>query len=392
MMDVDGPQELRSQSVVIPSEGVVITSSLHLIGDVEISGEGPITLKDKGRIIVEKNSQVNLKNVSIQASGIKVAEDEASVYLIAVKPGASTSLVIDDSKFVVDIPYEKSELEAPWDQPPKFWVVGIPNVGADPVNAMNIVMRNSYFLNKQPYAAGALELLQNIPDDFSPILKGEVKGSEFHGFHGVIRANNLKGFSVSGNRLVKNSFANISVQGDNVMIENNKIYYPGSGTTGDGITAFGKFTNGVIDNNLIFVGSCYWVLVRGGGVNEISIKNNSIINGITSAILIDGPEGGARNVSVANNVIAGNHGFAVALSGVKDAVINNNHFSDNAKGFPSQVYLESSSNVVLKHNFIAPALTPEWARGLQLYRSHVKIDDTSFTFPRTQVSDGENYK
>ena len=391
MMDVYSPQELRDQSVVIPSQGISITSPLHLAGNVEILGGGKIILKGEGRVVVEKNSKVSLRNVFIEASEIITVESEKSVYLVTVKPGRNTSLVIDDSKFVVDIAYENSGLEAPWDQPPKIWVVGIPDVDVDPTHAMKLVIRNSNFINEQPYAAGALELLQTASADFLPTLKGEIEGSEFYGFHGVIRANNLQGFTVSGNRLVKNSFANIFVHGDDVTVKSNKIYFPGNGTTGDGITALGKLTDSVIDNNTIFVGSCYGILVRGREVSDLKVVNNTIINGITTAVLVAGAENKAKDVSVTNNMISGNYGFAVAFSGVESSKIEGNYFSNNAIGYPSQVYIESSPNVVLKYNLVAPSLTPEWTKGLKLYRSHVQIDDSSFTLPRIKkVGSTEN--
>ena len=391
MMDVDIPQELKNQAVVIPPEGVVITSALHLVGDVEILGGGPIFLRGEGRIVVEKNSQVRLVNISIQASEIKAVEGEKPVYLVSIKQGESTSLLIENSRFFINIPYGKPEIDAPWDQPPKLWTIGVASGGSDLGGAMGIAILNSHFFNVQPYAAGALALTQSIKGKVSPKLKGKIEGSEFHGFHGVIVANNLDGFSIAENSLVRNSFSNIFVHGDSVNIKGNKILFPGNGTTGDGITALGKFTNSMVVNNSIFAGSCYGVLIRGKDISGLTISGNSIVNGISSAIYVEGSEDNASGVSVSGNMIAGNYGFAVVFVGVEESVVESNNFSDNAKGFLSQIYMESSSRVLLRDNLTAPALTPEWAKGLQLYRSHVSNDDSIFMLPGVQADDGGKY-
>ncbi|MEG0868749.1 MAG: right-handed parallel beta-helix repeat-containing protein [Hafnia sp.] len=381
MTDVGSPKYLMDQSLVVPKEGITITSPLHLAGRVEISGGGPIFLKGEGRIVVSKNSHVVLRNASIEVSAVKAADGDRPTHMIAVEEGRETSLSFEDSSMVVDIPYEKDTSSAPWDQPPKYWAVGISRVGADPANVVRVTVRNTRFINRQAYAAGALDFWRNAQVVNAAILKGEIVENEFENFHGVISVNNMKGFKVSENRLVRNSFHNIFVSGEGVLIKDNKVYYPGNGTTGDGVTVLGKFVSSKIEGNTIFVGSCFGVLMRGGELSNFSVERNTIINGVTTAIQIEGATNKATGVSVKNNVISGNYGFAITLLRVEDATIESNDFSDNAKGFPSQIYVEESSRVVLNNNFSAIALTPEWAKGLKLYRSHVKSDDSSFTLP-----------
>lgn len=54
MMDVYSPQELRDQSVVIPSQGISITSPLHLAGNVEILGGGKLFSRERGELLLRK--------------------------------------------------------------------------------------------------------------------------------------------------------------------------------------------------------------------------------------------------------------------------------------------------------------------------------------------------
>lgn len=386
IVDVDSPKYFANKSLVIPKEGITITSPIHLVGRVDILGEGPIFLKGKGRIVVEENSQAALRNVSIEATEIEASDGEMPVRLISIGTGKKTSLSMEDGSIVVDIPYEKGTSDAPWDQSPKYWVVGISDDSGEQASQVTVNVRNNRFLNRNAYSAGALGLWQDPQNEASAALVGEITGNTFEGFHGVITANKMKGYLVSGNRLVRNSFANIFVSGENVDVADNKVYYPGNGTTGDGIAVIGRFVDSKIEGNTIFAGSCYGVLIKGDEISNLSIEGNSIANGVTTAIQIEGSTKKAKNITVRDNTMSGNYGFAVTLREVENSTIENNFFSGNAKGFPSQVYIEKSPGTVLSDNLSAIVLTPDWAKGLELYRSHVKADDSSFTLPGAQAN------
>ena len=381
MKDVEAPQNIKNQSVVIPQAGITITAPLRLIGKVNIVGRGPIRLKGKGRIIVEQNSKVAIENVSIAASEIKVSEDESVVYLISINTGARTSFSLHNSSIVLDIPYEKTNASAPWDEPPKYWAIGIPDVLSEFGSSTKVMLSGNKFRNIQPYGAGALSLRQTFVSQTPLTLRGEIIGNEFHGFHGAITANVLDGFKISRNRLVRNSFSNIFIGGQDVDVSDNDIYYPGDGNTGDGITVLNKLVNGRIEGNTIFVGSCYGILLRGDEIKGVLISDNNIINGITTAIQVEALSKKIESVTVSNNMISGNYGFAVTFLGVENSIIENNHFSGNARGFPSQIYVERSPGLAVRGNLNAQPLSPEWAKEHELYRTHVNIDDSTYTLP-----------
>ena len=384
MVDVKSPGYLIDRSIIVPEQGVIVTSPLHLVGRVDILGGGPIIIKGDGRIVVEKDSKVVIRNVDIKASEIRAGDGESPVYFVAIHQGQKTSFTLEGSKFLVDVPYEKNDSSDPWDQASKYFAIGIVDAGDEPSTVVNLAVRNTSFINKNSYSSGAMNLIQNTRLENDSVLVGEIVDSQFEGFHGVISANKMKGFKVSGNQLSRNSFANIFVGGDDVEVSNNKIYYPGHGTTGDGITVLGRFVNGRILGNTIFVGSCFGMLFRGDEISNLLIEGNSIINGVTTAIQIEGVTSKARDIVIRENVMAGSYGFAISFLDVENSIIERNNFSENAKGFPSQVYMEKSTGVVLSNNLSAAALTPKWASGLELYRSHVKPDNTSFTLPGAQ--------
>lgn len=210
----------------------------------------------------------------------------------------------------------------------------------------------------------------------------EIAKNAFSGFHGAINTPNLDNLSITGNELTRNSFTNILASGKNLLIQHNEVLYPGDGTTGDGITILGDISNSSIRDNTIFAGSCYGILIKGGTATHLEITQNKVLNGITSAIQVEGNKQENRNISISHNVIIGNYGFAVALIDTNDVDVTSNHIVKNARSFPSQIYIENSSRIAIDGNLNSKELSPEWSKSLALYRSHVFSDNNVFTLPQ----------
>jgi len=339
----------------------------------------------KGRVIVEKDSNISITDVTIFVSGATPTEGNASNYLISVRGGSKSSFTATNNNIHINTPYSDRNLENPWDQPPLYWLFGMPKKEMDEGGFLKLAIKNNKLVSSSPYSTGAIAIRQIPGERVSPTLTGEISQNEFNGFHGVIALDNLHKFQISENRLLKNNYANIFAGGEEVEITDNKIYYPGNGTTGDGITVIGKLVNSRIDGNTIFDGSCYGILIRGGEITRLQISNNIILNGITTAIQLDAIEKPISDITLTGNVISGNKGFAVTFMGVSDSIIEHNHFTANAPGFPAQIYVERSPRLTVTGNLSAPPLTPEWALKLELNRTHVFSDDRTFTLPDAET-------
>jgi len=378
MTDIDSPTIWKDKSLNIPDEGIIISSELRLEGDIKLHG-GSISIVGGGRVVAAVNSNIEIDEVTFLISEVQTERDEYQVNLISILGGSRSSLSIRDSEFIADIAYSPNAGKNPWDQPPRDFLIGMPDNLKNFSSQTKISIIRSRFNSINPYSAGAISIRPTVKAKYMPIFSGEISNNNFSGFHGVIVADNLARFSITGNRLIKNTFANIFAGGDKVSIEGNVVLYPGVGTTGDGITAIGRLTNSVIKNNTIFAGSCYGILIKGDQVKNIDIQENNITNGITTAIQIESQTKPAKNIQISRNIISSNKGFAVTLIGIDDSSIEDNDFSDNAPGFPSQVYVERTSGLDLTGNMVAMPIGPDWAEKLELNRSHVSTDNSTFT-------------
>lgn len=377
-VDVDSPTAWKDKNINIPDEGMIVSSELRLEGDVKLHG-GSVSIVGRGRIVAAVNSNVEIDNVTLLISGIQPEENEHQVNLISVLGGSKSSFIVKDSEVIADIEYSPSPGPSPWDQPPGYFVIAMPDDLKRFSSQTKISIIRNKFTSVNPYSVGAISIRPTVKAKYVPVFSGEISDNSFYGLHGVVVADNLFGFNISGNRLVKNTFANIFAGGDRVSIEDNVILYPGGGTTGDGITAIGKLTNSKIQRNTIFAGSCYGVLIKGDQVNNVDISGNIIISGITTAIQVESQKKSARNILISRNIISSNKGFAVTFIGVDDSSIDDNDFSDNAPGFPSQVYVERTSGINVTKNMVASPIGPEWAGKMELNRSHVSTDNSTFT-------------
>lgn len=382
--DVSAPQVWKDENITLPEAGLTVSSSLYLKGQVNITG-GALKLTGKGRLIIENNSAISITGTTILVAGATPTEGNEPNYIISLRGGAKTSFTATNNNISINIPYSDRNLETPWDQPPLYWLFGMPRKELDDGGLLNLTIRNNKFVSSSPYSTGAIAIRQISKESASPTLTGDILQNEFSGFHGVIALDNLHKFHISENRLLRNNYANIFAGGNEVEISENKIYYPGNGTTGDGITVIGKLVNSRIDGNTIFDGSCYGILIRGSEIKGVEISNNTILNGITTAIQLDSIENPISDITVRGNIISGNKGFAVTFMGVKNSIIEHNHFTANAPGFPAQIYVEKSPKLVVTGNLSAPPLTPEWASKLELNRTHVYSDDSTFTLPDAQA-------
>jgi len=213
---------------------------------------------------------------------------------------------------------------------------------------------------------------------------GRFDRNEVTGFHGVFASAGLNHFMIYKNVLRENSFVNFSFSGRNIGIKGNKIYYPGRGTTGDGITGMDTLINVDFLSNDIIGGSCYGISLLVNFSRSVRISDNNIIGGITSAVIVAHEPGSAMNdvkgIDIVSNVMFGNVGFAVAVETGDDIRIEKNQMANNATGFGEQIYLRSSSkNVIITGNTKFIPLTPAWEEGLG--HSHVSPGDKAIVVP-----------
>ena len=93
-------------------------------------------------------------------------------------------------------------------------------------------------------------------------------------------------------------------------ISNNKIHFPGNGTSGDGMT-LSSLSNVLIDSNQIIGGSCYGIAL-GGKNGSITFNENLISDDITSALYFS--KGSTYNdVIISNNLFLNNDAWAIAF-------------------------------------------------------------------------------
>lgn len=152
----------------------------------------------------------------------------------------------------------------------------------------------------------------------------------FEHLHGVLYLGNATG-QIVGNKFMRNSFGNIVAgKGDDLNIANNQIFFPGNGTSGDGMT-LSNIANSTITDNKIVGGSCYGIWMS--GVNEnVSIVENLITDDITSALYFS-EKGRFDNFEVLSNTLINNGGSAIALLGSVDRfVVRGNIFHGNSRG------------------------------------------------------------
>ncbi|KQZ78511.1 hypothetical protein ASD60_16315 [Pseudomonas sp. Root562] len=329
-----------------------------------------------------------MRGVSVLVSELEVQNDIDGGNIIRLNGGA---LTLKNNRVKIDVAFDPSFTvsEIPWGQRPRFWFVGLSDIAKKKRRSVLFNIVDNEFESSQLYAAGAIKLSTRKKDELLRVseldnvfVRGGILRNRFVGFHGGIFINGGNKVLISDNVLMKNSYLAIIAGGKNIQITNNRILYPGNGTTGDGITVYDVMIDGRISGNLIYAGSCYGIWVLANHVNGLDIQRNTILNGITSGIYMSAKDVGGYigNVLVKYNVITGNAGFAVAVENGQDVAISNNHFEGNAAGFSAQLYVSKlAKNITVKGNTAAKKITPEWAKDMALYRHQTYEDNEVFT-------------
>ncbi|WP_082557658.1 right-handed parallel beta-helix repeat-containing protein [Pseudomonas sp. Root562] len=387
---IDSPKNYTSSvnAIVIPKEGLTISAPVRVSGKLKITGQGRLHIKGFGRFIVEKNATLDMRGVSVLVSELEVQNDIDGGNIIRLNGGA---LTLKNNRVKIDVAFDPSFTvsEIPWGQRPRFWFVGLSDIAKKKRRSVLFNIVDNEFESSQLYAAGAIKLSTRKKDELLRVseldnvfVRGGILRNRFVGFHGGIFINGGNKVLISDNVLMKNSYLAIIAGGKNIQITNNRILYPGNGTTGDGITVYDVMIDGRISGNLIYAGSCYGIWVLANHVNGLDIQRNTILNGITSGIYMSAKDVGGYigNVLVKYNVITGNAGFAVAVENGQDVAISNNHFEGNAAGFSAQLYVSKlAKNITVKGNTAAKKITPEWAKDMALYRHQTYEDNEVFT-------------
>ncbi|KAB0479779.1 right-handed parallel beta-helix repeat-containing protein [Pseudomonas reinekei] len=377
---------LSTDTISVPAAGLTISDPIYIYGKLKIVGEGPLNITGRGRFVVEENAVLEINGVSIFISGLSEMETADDRTVVLMNGG---ELRLQDNTVVVDVVYdqEKSRRLAPWDEAPRFWVVASGMSGRKKHASIKVKVKNNKFESKNIYSVGAINL--SIKTGAAPLnakniinmkIGGEVEGNKFYNFHGVIKFEGGENVLVSDNFLMKNSYFNIAASGNKIAIQDNEIRYPGNGTTGDGITVLGIMVDSEISGNNIYAGSCYGIWINVSHASNVIIKDNLIVNGITSAIYVSNgiveSDKDINGIIIDNNVMTGNSGFAIAIQNGRNIEITNNNFEGNAPGFPAQIMKSDLAEITVSGNISAKKLTPEWAEEHALYR-HATYDDNS---------------
>ncbi len=388
---IDSPKTYTGSSTIhIPSSGLIISAPIHVSGKLKIKGHGPLTLNGAGRFVVDQNASLEIVGVPVLISDLDHEQGRRDEYIIQMDGG---QLTLRNNNFIVDVPYSSGDslTNAPWGESPAYWVVGLGTIAKKKHRQVKVEILDNNFENRNLYSAGAIKLSTrengeslSLTELNSTYVAGKISANKFSGFHGAIFLYGGNGFNISGNFFEKNSYLSIIAGGKGVDILNNRILYPGNGATGDGITIHGIMVDGNVSGNLIYSGSCYgiWVLVN--EAKNIKITDNTLVNGITSAIYLSkikkNDDGAIDGVLIQGNIMTGNAGFAVAIEDGRDVTIVKNHFEGNAAGFPAQIFMSSSAHgVVAKGNTSAKKLTPEWSKNIALYRHQTYEDNNIFS-------------
>jgi len=211
-------------------------------------------------------------------------------------------------------------------------------------NIINMHHNNIYSLDN--YSAGLI--FSNAKKDYKDYSIYNIKDNTFNNLHGVLYINYFTG-EIKNNNFLRNSFGNMVFSyTENISVENNNIYFPGNGTSGDGMT-LSFLNNSTFKNNKIVGGSCYGIAVRGNNKN-VKFIENLISDDITGALYF-APNTKGKNILIKNNLFLNNDSWAIAFTNntlFSDLHISNNIFhkgndtklSDNLK---YNVYISGTS-------------------------------------------------
>ncbi|MBN9013329.1 MAG: right-handed parallel beta-helix repeat-containing protein, partial [Rhizobiales bacterium] len=384
-----------SDVIKIPSRGFLLDNPVVLRRNLTIrGGSGKLIISKNGQLKIPHGRSLTITDSKIDVQDLSNTPDVSSKAVISLDGG---SLTIKRSEVHVRTAYVAPQptTRSPWDAPPENTLIALSKAETERHHRMRVVIEGNSFTSEIPYSIGLL----NLTDDgaIRPVLtieqrqrfrkSGSFSGNEVKGFHGVFASAGLNKFDIKSNALRENSFVNISLSGRKIRAANNRIYYPGRGTTGDGITALDVLDDVTITDNDIVGGSCYGVLAKLNFSKKVTISRNNIIGGITSAIFIDSLPGATsskiRDISISGNLMFGNAGFAVAINSGQDIDVSGNQMSDNAPGFPSQIQIRPGlKSILVRGNTKFISADPAWGHDRAMGRTTFSNgDDVFFSAP-----------
>jgi len=274
--------------------------------DTEVTGS--FTIKGVGQIVVE-SGVVSISGAEITWQGQPETHQSA-----VVQQGGE--LLFQDNDVTI--------LEQPWrDDHVAAGLFFLRTEAGD-----SAVIDGNTITAKSKYAAGFL-WVSGIEDTGGV----SVTNNQIWGAHAGIYMIGSDGAVIAGNTLTKVSFGNIVTHlADNLLIERNRIIFHGDGTSGDGLTIVGG-SDILIRRNLITLGTCYGIQIlpaEGERMHGIAIRNNTISDGITTALYLNGTaDNFIEDVSIRGNIVSGNMGWGLLGTYLSDVSVSQNVFTGN---------------------------------------------------------------
>ena len=243
-----------------------------------------------------------------------------------------------------------------------------------------VTLSKNMFNVNQAYTVGLLTTGKFATNHF------DISFNKIQNFHGGILLKYSSQALVAHNRFLNVSISNIfTLGGNDNVIKNNTLLFPGNNDVGDGIDVIDS-SNIILIKNYIALGSCYSVVVLRG--TNVYIDRNMITGGITYAVYITSSIGlkddsnrfllpliekdipltdlySNKNIQITNNYLAQNR-YGLAAKNVDGLIVKDNVFSQrflsasNRKFWTNNdVLLQDNVNVHWEHNLYKEAFTQE---------------------------------
>lgn len=350
----------NGKPIKLPASGAWLNKRITLATPLHIIGEG-------NKLLVSSPAEIRV----MQAASLRIEDTE--IYLESegkATPDTKAFIQLNGREFglrnntIHNLLPSQSSSRTNFDQhhiiDTSFWLVDAPDDG----KPKQLAIENNQLFSYQPYSAGGIRALGKV--------SGTIARNNFEYLHSALRFPKAQSLAIKNNRFLMASYGAINI-GGTFNIADNKILYPGGGIVGDGIT-INDAKDAVVDNNLIFGGTCYGIWVKADNVDGLTIANNTISSGITSGINISAlnPEKYIiQNIVIHDNVFAGNAGFGVSVSEGKDVVIKDNMFHNNASDYQGEIFYTSVVKAEISGNMQSVPTDFDWSKKINFYRTHV---------------------
>jgi len=313
---------------------VVMACAIFLAGSFQAMAWDP-----DSKIIINQSTSYENAILDLGESGFYVTDGALlqishSVIRVTLSPENPSFIDLDSGKLMIrnckiEVRTRGISPASDTDGPVKYYAIRVAKGSAT-------IAKNHAFLD----STGSAGFFRAGPEADSG---NAVLGNTICHFHGGVLLSGANRARVENNHFERVSGGNIIVvSGKQVILRNNRIFFPGNGIPGDGIDVLNS-ENIVIRQNYISSGYCYSVYVAGG--RDITIDSNHVTSGITYAIYIDrglhireknahfsdlsgllsGYLSQNRNIHIAHNYFAQNR-YGVAANDVDGLVITKNIF------------------------------------------------------------------